>query len=159
MIQEFKTSKGEFLLVKVPDDAKTVHIAFNSRNPTLMWCTDLNGIIMIQRQKLEKGNWQIVGEAFDLTRDRCREIIIDPDTSGLLDIYKNYRRHQEYLTSAKQSFESLLVSLDVYSENPIPMPEFQSDENGNGGYCESWINTYQEAEQRTGRWILLKKIS
>jgi len=159
MTQEFKTTKGSFLIVKVPEDTCNYVVRQNAELSDL-WYDDNNNIS--KWIDLPIARWQIVGDPFGLTEERYKELAMRSDRHPDLELYIDHMadstRYVYLLKSAKEGFISLLNSLKIYQTNPIRKPEPQFDERGNGGYCQTWINDYEEAQERTGSFILLKKI-
>lgn len=90
-------------------------------------------------------------EIRNITEEQSREIV---KQSIHTNLYAHYVENIEVNTycyiSAIESLHSLLKSKGIHLfENPVPTPEYQCDNFGNGGMCESWINTYKTEEEKT----------
>jgi hypothetical protein len=115
-------------------------------------------------------NVRFIGFVKDLTEEQWSEVVdkfgVGVNHQDVWEhyIYKDYvgnYEHEGYLT-ATESGKSLMDSLDIYLENPVPQPEVYYDPEipmdsiHNGFYDQSWVDAYQEAEEKTGNWILIK---
>lgn len=84
--------------------------------------------------ELPEGNWQILSLHSEMTEEKAREL-------GL----------------SLEQYHSLVKSLGLVTENPIPEPEFQCDEYGKGGYCEVWVKEFEEAQRLVKNYLLIYK--
>lgn len=113
-IQEFKTSKGEFLGVLVPEDTESW---INPYLPTFLHVGHIHGdAFSIQ---LPKGfEYKIIGIQTEMTEEQAKEVVeeqpyYDP-TEPLCPIpfYKNYGLGH-YKQTALESFNSLMQKLEI----------------------------------------------
>lgn len=163
-IKEIKTENFEGLAVLVPDDFKDYAGANN--NELFYWtetCTQSTGDYPYSVHVPNIKEYKILGKANELTEEQCETITPcvydgreDVNVMGL--IYECYDGSDFTCNTAKESFASLMQSIRCYSVNPVPNPEPQFDERGNGGYCETWVKDYEKAQANTGTWIILKKL-
>lgn len=133
---EFKTSKGTFILVDMP----------NNRIEEMV-C----GQYMIDTTS------SIHYKLSDITKDEASEIV-DEDNDYGVRIFQNYQttsmQYFDEQITAIESLHSLLKSKGVHLyENPVPEPEIQGgytpDGDFLGGYDDQWIADYEEASQNT----------
>lgn len=142
------------LAVKVPEGADEICIPNVYITPHLqIWMPprrvlpDGEDII-----ELPEGNWQLLGIATEIPEEVWQGIMP-----------KGKVRYKDFVggylfKKATDAAISMLEAHEVYSVNPIPVPEAQFDERGNGGYCEKWIKEYEKAEANTGHWVILKRV-
>jgi len=154
MIKEIKTDKFEGLALLVPD---------NTSNYRLMDSVSLfSGDSSICKLPYR---CKILGKSTELTEEQCAEIVemfsMEKRINGK-KTYVSYNSMGLHLT-AKESFESLMQSLQCYSVNPYgenkPFYSGQSDYDdpyGNKGRKEH--EQWQQAQANTGTWVILKKI-
>jgi hypothetical protein len=113
MIQEFKTSKGEFLGVLVPDDARDICLKqdidvveyYSDKyldGETNTWVT------------LPKGTWKIVGIQTEITEEQANEIVDESIHTGLFAHYvKDIPVNTYCYKNAFESFNSLMQKLEI----------------------------------------------
>lgn len=158
MIREFKTSKGDFLAVKVSDDAKDIIIPFENM---VSYVTDNK----ITGTSFPKGDYQIIGLVSEITEEQAKDIVGDSiDACNLLTGFINYNEKERKLQrpflfeNALESFNSLMQANEIYSENPLgkhfhdyikSMP-FKED-------LTSYYDIYENSENESGNWLLLKR--
>lgn len=119
-IIEFETSKGKFKLIDMPET-----IRINGWNGSVM----IDELNQISQEKYAKGFY-----LKNITEEQASEIVDE--------IHGNI----SFITTLNILLKSKGIHL---YENPVPEPEYQFDNFGNGGMCESWINVYQEQAQKT----------
>ena len=93
-------------------------------------------------------------ELKEITEEQASQIVDDPFGLEICDdeviVFKDYEDEENTYSSSIDSLYSLIFSKGIHLyDNPVPEPEYQFDNFGNGGMCESWINAYQEQEQKT----------
>jgi len=137
MTQEIKTDKFEGLLVKVPEgQVEIFEYGFSSYHLCITENKDI---------QLPVGQWKLIGNPFELSDWQWKGIVPTQFTGGAYN-YSNYPHLSAGL--------SLLRSLQVYKENP-----FKNGEPSTINH-EVWYSKqeWQEAEKRTGNWVLIQKI-
>lgn len=112
MIQEFKTSKGEFLGVLVPDDFES---AILEDDGITIWQKEKKGS-WVNYKSLPKGQYKIIGIQTEITEEQAKEIVDSDDDYGVV-MYQNYATASmqycdEQLTSL-ESFNSLMQKLEI----------------------------------------------
>lgn len=152
---EHKTEKGAVLFLKVPYDANKFSIKKTRKGKPdqLHYFVPYAYDVVIRLEFLTRECFQIIGLTSEITEEQAK-IIVDKDNEFRWPCYTDLLM---FYNNALDSLKSLMQHLKVYEVNPIPTPEFQSDRYGNGGYCETWTTEYQEAQSRTGKWLVLFK--
>lgn len=139
---QFNTGVCTLLLVKVPDSASNIKIEFERL------CFDfVADTLYPDYEMLPDGNWQFIGLSHELTEEQCKIIVFKMPWGN--DCYKNYElidKPQFVGINAKQSFDSLCRHMKIYNVNPV-----DSDQNILNMYSE-----WQEAQERTGSWAVLR---
>lgn len=165
MTIEYHTGKTDIILVKMPEGLDRVSISHNAMWENLSY--RLPGAKAMPfgwtHVKLPTGRWKIAGNPFDLSRIQCSELV---KYQGLpWNAYKDYTNDKNWFNSPIDSFKSMLNHLKVYQVNPYGMgnPIMVIGHKGSEKICETILNRYQEeyqeAEERTGNWLLLIKQS
>lgn len=138
-IKPFTTSKGEFLAVLLPDDGIVPNMTLNSLKKTILsyWDKSLKDAAHIE---LPKGKYSIIGLQSEINEEQARKIMMP------------------YFT-ALQEFNSLIQSIECYTVNPygedIPYNAvFDAIDVAN---LQAKITLWQQAQQNTGNWLILKK--
>ena len=139
---EFKTSKGEFILLDCDTDGR------------IKLPTDIE--------------YQELGRVKDMTEEQFAEVVDNrlvfqsQYIKDMLNCYTNYSDPTFVFTSAKESFESLVKSLGWYLwENPLDSTKylFGEGKDQNNFFVRLPKRKWQEAESKTlYSPILLKKI-
>lgn len=150
-VKEFKTSKGEFVGRKVPNDATKFKI---SSLGYLCYKTTVSGKWNVLSQPNEIYNsYKIIGAANEITEEKAKEVIIEPVKRyiGVMTVfgYKSYLNVLDLFETALESFHSLIQANQMYKENP--RGEIQL-------YNDTVFNQWIEAEENTGNWLILKKV-
>jgi hypothetical protein len=111
---------------------------------------------------LPEGNWQPLSLFPQLKEEDVKDVM--PKVEGLacnyfLDftIEKHSGKFQYNCDTALESIHSLAQHLGLNAVNPIPNPEAQFDERGNGGYCPSWVDDWQEAQSKVKQYFVVFK--
>lgn len=160
-IKLIQTGKCEILVLKVPEGASKFYIYeadWLQEEHSLHWRMPDNtdGELYFSDAQSE---YEILGISTELTEEQWRGVLPIRKFRGFRGLYyEDYKGIRVFLASAKQSGISLLEANQCFSVNPIPQPEAQLDEQGNGGYCDTWVSKWQEAEYNTGKWLILKQL-
>lgn len=179
-IQEFKTSKGEFASILLPDLFVNAIISMGylicKVHNTGNWIsTDdienpIKCIEYIQKHKPEKdykdvaiklptGEWVKIGVQTEITEEQAKDIVPCELIGGIGGIgmqwlYPDYTASMnDGFESALESFNSLMQSLEMYSENPYTHPS----KLYTIGYNKN-KQLWKEAQSRTGKWLIIQKI-
>lgn len=161
MIIQHNTGKTELCFVKVPGDAvkpilyKVIDYYMQYHQPS----GEKGSFWKQTNVPLPSGNWQIVGNPFELSEEQCFELIkshieTDYHDYGPPDTYNVFEDHGE-ANNAQEAFADLLDSLQIYQTNPYQKPPDDSF------YTDKHVSDRAEWEQlelRTRSFILLKKI-
>lgn len=152
---EHKTEKGTVLFVQVPDDAIGYSLTMFDNIPHLQLRFDKHPYgdsIKISRKRLEYNPWQLIGLTSEVTEEIAK-IMVDK----MINSYKDYADSKIVdtfsLFTALDSFKSLMLHLQVYEVNTIAKP---NDDAQDGKYLRR-LGQWQEAEARTGEWVVLFK--
>lgn len=159
LIVNYRTEKGEISFVKVPDDASDltlpkvgmIDLYFKTK---VKYEYEEDNYISIS---LPDVGFKLIGLTSDVTEDQAKMMVdhCNDIVPGLIDGYVDYRRNQLNVafTNALASFKSLMQHLQVYEVNPIgerPMWGYKP-------FTHKLMNDWQEAESRTGKFIVLFK--
>lgn len=152
MIIQYNTGKTDIVLVKFPEDKSQFYIEmghiFTGSSSNTSW--DLHG-----RIELPPGNWQIVGNPFELSEIESRELV---PALPVINRWINFETNHYCMITAVQSMKGLLNHLNVYQVNPYKdqlidlTKEIGSEEYH--WFREKWL----AAEERTGNWQLLTAV-
>lgn len=164
MTQEIKTEKFEGLLVKYPDN--TSDLVYPKIGMVDLYFHLNNG--EYESVAIPQGKWKLLGNPFELSEAYCQLIVplikrvYGRSYYDYTVVYPNGTF--DYVGTAKQSFNSLLKSLQVYKENPYGKPDINtekyfpiSDDEKDTLFMNDW-DKWEEAEERTGNWIILEKL-
>jgi len=160
MVKEIKTKKFEGLAVLVPDDAGK----FSIKKTRKGYADQLHyyvpytlDVVSNQRLVILQGEgYEVLGKATELTEEQCAEIV-DYKTTGYFKSYA-YKNADFIFNTAKESFTSLMQSLECYSVNPLNPPIERLQYGGEYTMRQSEIDEYEEAQANTGTWIILRKL-
>lgn len=180
MTKEFELPSGKYVVVKVPDDAENFRISnvgkwlgFSHNNDGELYEESLIDLPPL--------NWKLIAPIKDITEEQAATIV-ECDTA--FKIWKNYDMTQLFANQitfykAKESFTSLMQSLEIYSVNPYgeKAPELEpvcceryvsSHFYENAPVCcgvpipsdesRQLYDLWQTAQENTANWVLLKKI-
>lgn len=150
---KIKTEKGEFLAVKVPDEAEDFIVDEDGLN---MFQNPPHSDMTLGNIELPPGNWQLIGACKELTDEQWKGVVDEVSSWGKT-YFKNYGgkySYNESMSSAESGMTLLLLN-NVYFTNPFPSGK-PSMLNHDVWYSEK---DWQEAEKRTGNWVLIKMIS
>lgn len=114
MTQEFKTDKGEFLAVKVPQNSighQIEETVFEPMKTFIHYYIDGENSSMGHDIKIDNANWQIIGNAFELTEEQCAAIVEQ-------DKYGSDGWRARYFSKSITVWHSLLNLLQIYQVNP-----------------------------------------
>lgn len=182
MTQEFKTEKGEFLIVKLPDNlvSKYVYMGYlickvhNIENGvTEEQMEDYNKLQKYLKNhdpdkdyketyiKLPPFDWEIIGDPFDLTKDQWslivdhEELFINGNSEGIR--YMDYSLSEKYKDDVCEWFHHPMysgISL-LKSLNIYRTNPLGKREQTHKRHIVT--GSWDVAEVRTGKFILLKK--
>lgn len=127
-VLEFETIKGRFKLIDMPEK-----VSVNGWNGSIM----IDEVNQISQEKYAKGFY-----LKNITEEQASSVMSKKDIAK----YQGKMCSLNSVLGLNRFLESKGINL---FNNPVPEPEYQFDNFGNGGMCESWINTHQEAEQKT----------
>lgn len=157
MIIKHNTGKAELCFVKVPEDAHNFKISKG-----YLWFDNSQFTGCCKGALPEffgKGNWQIVGNPFELSEEQCKELFNHKDGYGLTyELPKPFHRHAYF--TAKAAMAEYLNRIEIYQTNPFFNPEvtmMQGDGYVYYGASDEEFAEYAQAEERVGNWILLIK--
>ena len=156
-VLDFKTIKGEFILLDLPKfnknvtDAYVTHIDYNLNNVTI--------------QDIDTGEYvfgaefafpvEIICSVKHMTEEQFAEVVDSTVKGGILACFKDYTKgyYSNSIFTAKESFESLIKSLGWYLfENTVAVPMHKSNNINE-------MSKYIEAESKTlYNPVLLKKV-
>ncbi len=109
----FKTSKAEGIVICLPDGATDVELSGN----ILIWQTGISPNHCNDEMHLPDGNCQLITDINNITEDEAKQIIEEMfktiSEGKIIPIYINYVNGLTPFESAKQSFHSLLTSLNI----------------------------------------------
>jgi len=127
-----------------------------------------------QAIKITDGDWKVIGLAEKISEEQAGDIVFRAKTGR----YRNYT-HQDVdldevgllnalllnkFETAKESFLSLMESVNCYSVNPFPEPNKEDYNMGNhiadGGRVHFSFDKIRskKAQERTGSWLILKEV-
>ena len=164
IIQPFSTGKTEGLFIllkgKACDDYEIIRDQDNFHQMQLQYPSDqYRGLQNYDWINLPEGEWKDLGFAKDLTEEQL-EMIVDDFPSYRWQFRQSISRYKNYLDlppfeSTKESFKSLMESLNCFEENPYgeEIPVIHEDFEA----LEKSIKQWQEAQERTGSWLVLIK--
>lgn len=169
MIIQYSTGKAELCFVKVPEEATDFETGSHQQYFQLFFSAPFNGMENARHLRpLPPGNWQIVGNPFELSEQESRCIVQEIDHPYDYQ-YIDYEYPGKLYLTAKRSMQSLLGHLKIYQTNPFagifaPRLVNASDLNDIGSVLIDAIyhdlrDRWKEAEERTGSFVLLKKIA
>lgn len=157
MTQEIKIDKFEGVLVKVPEGNQHCSVELYGDDELVMINKMYGGYDGLCA--LPDGKWKLIGNPFELREEQWQNIV---DFKVKTGFYKAYSTDLGFIyNSALDSGYSLLKSMQVFNINPYgDEPKFKecicSDcVSDNEMYQYDW----EEAEERTGNWILLEKLN
>lgn len=116
------TLAKDILVIEVPSDAHSFekqtnpveggeHICFLRGIPDYDCCYTEN---------IPDGNWQILSLHSEMTEEKAKLIMPKIFLHTLeKDVYHNYPDKEDYLTSAVESYQSLVKSIGLVTENPF----------------------------------------
>lgn len=157
LIVNYRTEKGEISFVKVPDDASDltlpkvgmIDLYFKTK---VKYEYEEDNYISIS---LPDVGFKLIGLTSDVTEDQAKMMVdhCNDIVPGLIDGYVDYRRNQLNVafTNALASFKSLMQHLQVYEVNPYDEARL------NMTFSNKHKNRWQQAQERTGQWIVLFK--
>lgn len=136
---EHKTEKGTVRFVKVNEKCWDFKINENGINyfEKFSNCSSLRTI------PVTKGT-VLIGLTREVTEKQAKMMVLEID-SLIGRVFKDYTEHGKFYKNPTESFKSLMQHLQVYEVNPY------------GGYRHDFTQTWQEAQSRTGKWIVLFK--
>lgn len=156
---EHKTEKGTVLFVRVPDDSYGFVLRQNSDNSDLWYTQDLAVPNISNWIELRPNNWQLIGLASEVTEEQAKVVGFDYVYDGMDDenikglIYECFDDSDFVCQNALESFKSLMQHLQVHEVNPF------GDDDGNEflGYGDDLHDKFNQAKERTGKFIVLFK--
>lgn len=145
-LQEIKTSKFDGFGVLVPEDSQHYWINENDMFLNIRYSfknSNYKGSELVAAEKANK--YKIIGISSELTEEQAKEIVDETNEFGI-NMFTDGRFS---FVTALESFNSLMQSLEMYSDNPL----------GNNPYKMDVVQSeWQQAQQRTGRWLIIKKL-
>lgn len=148
-----KTEKATILLLMLPEDAKYIDV----RNGVVYYDTDFKeGEFTL----LPQGNWQPLGFTKEVGEEVAKEVV-GRDKRGFKYYWKDNgfvpRGFNSVFETALEAFHSLLQANEVYLVNPYgkTKPYYDLDE---ATMYEYELEQWQQAQQNTGNWYILKKL-
>lgn len=151
---EHKTEKGTVLFYLLPENTITYTLYPDFDDSLLDVRSEIIGNNIISQKWTNvrlHGHWSLIGLTTEATEDQC-EMMVDIIWNG----FKNYElsdgnvgNYKRLVKSAVDSFKSLMQHLQVYDVNPY-----------GGIYSLTYgfnRELWQEAESRSGKWIVLFK--
>lgn len=180
-IVELTTGKGKFLAVKIQEGARSIQLVPSLRkaevidllNTTLvyMYGDDHQGFEHLDDYSF--GKLDLLGPIKDLTEEQWREVVEPLDDDDIEGYgWEHYMTDEQYrntdfingLPSATESGKSLCEASQVYTVNPYGEKEPHKEYNCTYAYdycdpdsCRCRQNIlWQEAQERTGNYVLIK---
>lgn len=158
---EYKTEKGTVLFVKVPDDLISFKLIEDMGDDVLEIKSEVKGYnSLTQRWKNIRvsSGFKIIGLTTEITEEHAKMIV---DTCNELEFngvaYNDYQTTSIHDT-ALDSFKSLMQHLQIYDVNPLgEFPTLPNFKRLPISMVERKQDRWKEAQQRTGRWIVLFK--
>lgn len=157
LLLQFETKKGKFALLKVPYKGR----AYSSQTGqayTTVWCATSKRPV-VKDHYILSGKWTYIEEAFSPTIDLVLKKVVPVNIFG--SVYFEGRKYKDRLDAWRNGY---LPSLKVYNENPIGPDPCTHDRNcyeSCQGSCwpeDMDFADWEEAELRTGTWLLLKQL-
>lgn len=167
MIIQHHTGKAELCFVKVPENAKTIDIAFNSNQSWLRYTVEFAAYHKhLCNIDLPPGNWQIVGDPFELLEEQWKEVVPCELIGGIGGIgmqwhYPDYERSNCIgFDEATTSGASLLRSLRIYQFNPFGTErDIRAIPAAGSPEWLKAVEDWREAEKRKGPFIMLRALN
>lgn len=142
---EFKTGKGEFLAVKMPNDVYPYAVVGN-----VLWYYKDKGEEGFKYIKLNiQSAYELICTTNSVTEEQAEDVV-DKKYGWEINYFYDYKGYNQF-KNPLESFNSLLEREKLYRVNPF---QIQVVMNGLKGMDKEW----QQAEERTGNWVILKKI-
>lgn len=175
MQHRFKTERGEFLAVAVPDDASGLSVEIEPSEDwyRLTFClknddedSGFFGDDVEYDISIPKGDWQIIGPYPGIKEEQAASIvdkIIDNSPFSDDVKFKDYLAEQDLpFDYALPSFASLMEAERIYTVNPNGNKPIHKQDS-EGRFIEPpevWMEQYEKwqyYEERTSKqWIILK---
>lgn len=163
MIIQANTGKAELCFVKVPKDSNEAEIVTNQAVipygqslvvPDGYYKCFPNHMFI----DLPSGNWQILGNPYQLSEEQCNDIVDIVWNGHNEHVFKDYV-NDNWEPNARSSFGGLLHALNIYRTNPFGTKRdlYKIPAAGSPSWLKS-VKDWQDAEERKGSWILLKKV-
>lgn len=139
---EHKTEKGILSFILAPNDATGYKLESNTLTFDIKY-----GVGKVSQDVLP--GLKLIGLTSEVKEEQASMMVDSSDRIGLIGGYIDYRKHQLNLAfnTAIGSLKSLMQHLPVYEVNPFgkhpPLTQLNSG--------------WEEAESRTGKWIVLFK--
>jgi len=161
MIKEIKTEKFSGLAMLVPDDATKFSLKKTKKGkPDQLHYFIPYTCDAVSNQRLvilPSEDYLFVGKATELTEEQCAEITPNSFYGRFID----YNMLEVNCGTAKESFASLMQSLQCYSVNPLSDPEGTMRQGDGYVYysaSDEEFEEYEKAQANTGTWLILKKL-
>jgi len=180
-MKTIKTTKGTFILVEVPKGACEFHIKKRDDGIiSLSYFIETRGFI-----NLPAGNYELIGNPFELSDEQCEEIVDTAYNShgekGCSYYGDSDGTYDPAFITPKISISSLLRANEIYRENPFgEKPQrisyyvkddtkrsdlwYLTDGSNNTiGYYDkikfdSDLERWNEAQEKVSEWVILKVI-
>jgi len=156
-MKEFKTSKGEFLAVLLPDDAYDIDL-INNELYFRSDFGDFKGVRKFRQLDIE-GNYEIITLLSEATEEKVKEMVEELRVwDGYLYhdylMIKNFKSYFIFKT-ALESVNSLMQANEIFSKNPLGKGP-KCGCMGHSGNCNG-CDEFEQAQENTGNWLILKK--
>lgn len=147
MIIQHNTGKAELCFVKLPESKSGIEVTIHGNERFL-------NVWGVEDIKLPSGNWQIVGNPFEITIEVIRDIVPE-------------MRDSEYpfeVQDITDTWKDLLDKWRIYHTNPYNEDRMSIEFHYNDGKAskkdlDGIHDKWEDAQERTGSFILLKKIA
>ncbi|RYZ87096.1 MAG: SDR family oxidoreductase [Proteobacteria bacterium] len=142
---EHKTEKGTVIFVKLPDDAEAFTMNYRK---LCYWFNNANEYS--ENYLIQEGNFKLIGLTSEITEEQAKMMVDETPLSGF--------------TTSIEDFQDIMQHLQVYENNPIGKDYNCNAYNGAGSFVNGKLYTmnqaykaWQEAQSRTGKWLVLFK--
>lgn len=168
MVIQYHTGKTDIVLVKVPEKTHSHKLTFRKGitrgKPYGYWHIDYQfdesesythgGFVLFYKDLGGKKNYPkegclaLVGNPFELIEEKKRDIVPQMKDTGYPFEFQD----------VNDTFDDMLNHLKVYRVNPFNPPIERLQYGGGYSMRESEVTEYNEAEERTGPYILLTAV-
>ena len=177
-MKRFKSNNREWLIVKVPDGAISIvsymgYLTYKLWNEANGWDSREAGNPIkikeylakhnpekdyIQKElKLPPGNWKLIStNVFKMEEVECVTLVDGGwcSTNGC-NLFEDYQNETNTFDTSKESWHSLLTSLECYEVNPIEYPDIDGID---GDKCYEKLKQWQYMQANVGTFVLLGEV-